>query len=84
MKLWSKTLIASAVCLILAGCDGFIKSCANLVKLKITRSKLKRRRPIKPKQLKVKRINTRRDKKTGGGRGEQSQQPGLQHQGGSG
>jgi gas vesicle protein len=41
MKLWSKTLIASAVCLILAGCDDSSKVDANLDKAKDNAQQIK-------------------------------------------
>lgn len=41
MKLWSKTLIASAVCLFLAGCDDSSKVDANLDKAKDNAQQIK-------------------------------------------
>ena len=85
MKLWSKTLIASAVCLFLAGCDDSSKVDANLDKAKDNAQQIKEAASDKAEAIKDqadKHIDA--IKKTGGGRGQQPQQPGLQHQGGSG
>ena len=53
MKLWSKTLIASAVCLFLAGCDDSSKVDANLDKAKDNAQQIKEAASDKADAIKV-------------------------------